>query len=179
MTDPASEHQEQAELAVKQVACAVLTVSDTRDAGTDVSGPKAARLLEVAGHVIVDRGRCRDEPDAIGRSLDDWCGRAAVQAVIMTGGTGIGTRDRTVEVVRDRLTIELEGFGEIFRWLSYEAIGPNAMMSRAVAGIVVAPPESGGETVVFAIPGSPKAVELAITRLIGPQLSHIVWVRVT
>jgi molybdenum cofactor biosynthesis protein B len=97
-------------------------------------------------------------------------------AIMVTGGTGVAPRDRTVEVVRRLLTIELEGFGELFRMLSYRQIGAAAMLSRAVGGLIAAP-ESGCESLVFAMPGSSNAVRLAMTELILPQLPHLAYLR--
>ncbi|MFB3138591.1 MAG: molybdenum cofactor biosynthesis protein B, partial [Phycisphaerales bacterium] len=91
--------------------------------------------------------------------------------------TGISTRDTTIEVVRRLLTVELEGFGELFRMLSYQQVQAAAMLSRAVGGLVVRDPQAGGGTFIFALPGSTDAVELAVGELIGPQLAHLVWQR--
>jgi hypothetical protein len=106
-------------------------------------------------------------------------GRAtpSIDAIISTGGTGIARRDSTIDVVRSMLTHELDGFGELFRMLSYEQVGPAAMLSRAVGGLVMRDPAHGGDTFLFAVPGSVNAVETAVSKLIAPQLAHLVWER--
>ena len=149
MTDPAP-HLAHAAASRRgaPIHVAVLTVSDTRTEETDTSGARIAELLVAAGHVIADRRIVRDEPVEIGAALDAWLIDDAVQAVLMTGGTGIGVRDTTIEVVRDRLTSELEGFGELFRMISFQQIGPAAMLSRAVAGLVSRAAQHGGDTFV-------------------------------
>lgn len=156
------------------VRCAVLTISDSRTPATDGSGPVAERLLAGGGHQIVERALVRDEPAQIGAALDRWLADERVQAIVTTGGTGIAPRDRTIEVVRDLLTMELQGFGELFRMLSYDEVGSLAMLSRAVGGLVV---RDGLDTLLFALPGSPRAVELAVSRLIAPELDHLVGLR--
>ncbi len=179
MTDPSREHQLSAAANGRTVRCAVLTVSDSRTPGTDVSGPLAAKLLAERGHLVVERDIVPDEPDAIARKLEAWIAQPGIDAVVTTGGTGLAPRDRTVEVVRGLLTTELEGFGELFRMLSYGQIGANALMSRAVGGLVSRRPDEGGDTFLFALPGSSKAVELGVKELVAPQLGHLVWLRKT
>lgn len=171
------EHERRAAGEVSPIRCAVLTVSDTRTPATDTSGPLAAKLLEASGHVVVARAIVPDEPPAIAAQLERWLADPAVAAVVSTGGTGLAPRDRTVDVVRPMLTTELESFGELFRMLSWNQVGGLALLSRAVGGMVSRPPAEGGDTFVFALPGSGKAVELAVRELIGPQLRHLVWVR--
>lgn len=177
MADPAREHEMSAAAQVRQVRCAVLTVSDSRTAGTDVSGPLAAKLLAERGHVVVHQDIVPDDPAAISERLETWIADPGIDAVVSTGGTGLAPRDRTVEVVRALLTTELEGFGELFRMLSYKQVGANALMSRAVGGLVSRPLEAGGDTFVFALPGSSKAVELGVKELVAPQIGHLVWLR--
>lgn len=159
-----AEHRAQAP---SNVACFVLTVSDTRTLATETSGAAIARLLEDAGHTVVGRQVVRDEPDEVTRVVLEAIGGGAARAVMTTGGTGIARRDSTYEAVTGLFEKRLDGFGELFRMLSYEDIGPAAMLSRAAAGIV-----SG--CVVFMLPGSEAAVRLAMTRLILPELGHIV-----
>jgi molybdenum cofactor biosynthesis protein B len=118
-----------------------------------------------------------DDPAKIRSQIEQWLADDSILAILITGGTGIGNRDSTVEVVRGLLTVELDGFGELFRMLSYEQVRAAAMLSRAIGGLVVRPAGEGGDTLIFAMPGSPAAVELAMSRLIGPQLSHLVWER--
>jgi len=157
----------------------VLTVSDTRTPETDVSGPLVERLLAAHDHLVTQKTIVRDDPDAIAVRLEAWIADDRVQVILTTGGTGIARRDTTIEVVRRLVTVELEGFGELFRMLSYRSIESAAMLSRAIAGLVCRDEGAGGDTFVFAIPGSPDAVETAVTGLIAPQLSHLVWHRRT
>ncbi len=175
----ADEHQQQATDFARNhpVRCAVLTVSDTRTAETDRSGPLIQRLLTEAGHTIVHHNIVPDEPPAIAHQIEAWLADARVQVILTTGGTGIAPRDTTIEVVRRLLTVELEGFGELFRMLSYRDIKAAAMLSRAVAGLVANEAEAGGDTFIFAMPGSTDAVETAVSQLIVPQLAHLIWQR--
>jgi molybdenum cofactor biosynthesis protein B len=164
----------------RSVACAVITCSDTRKPEEDESGQLIRRLLEEAGHTHPVYRVVRDEPEVIRGLIREFSGREDVQAIILNGGTGVSRRDNTFDAVSSMLTKTLPGFGEIFRMLSYQTIGSGAMLSRATAGIVVAgaaAPASGEavHTVVFSIPGSPNAVELAMSKLIVPELSHLVW----
>jgi molybdenum cofactor biosynthesis protein B len=123
-------------------------------------------MLEHAGHSVVGRRIVRDEPSEIKESIED-AAKAGARAVIITGGTGIGRRDSTYEVVTGLLEKRLDGFGELFRTLSYEEIGSAAMMSRAVAG-------TARGMIVFALPGSTGAAKLAMEKLILPELGHSV-----
>lgn len=167
-----------ADMARRQpVRCAVLTVSDTRTAATDEGGPLVARLLEQASCQVVARAIVKDEPSAIAAQLEPWLADGGIDAILTTGGTGIAKRDTTIEVVRRLLTHELEGFGELFRMLSYPQVKAAAMLSRAVGGLVARDPQQGGDTFLFAMPGSLNAIETAMTNLIAPQLPHLVWER--
>ena len=157
--------------------CAVLTVSDSRTLETDESGALVVELLTEAGHQVVDRQRVPDDADVVHERLDLWIGQPQIDAVLITGGTGIGRRDTTIGVVRRVLTTELEGFGELFRMLSYDQVKGAAMLSQAIGGLVIRPDEAGGDTFVFAMPGSPNAVETAMKNLIAPQLAHLVGER--
>lgn len=130
-----------------------------------------------AGHIAAECTIVRDEPAEITAQLERWLADPSIDAILTTGGTGIAKRDTTIEVVRRLLTVELEGFGELFRMLSYEQVKAAAMMSRAVAGLVIREPVRGGDTFIFAMPGSPNAVETAMSKLIAPQLAHMVWER--
>ncbi len=176
---PSGEHQEKAAKRAKAepVRCAVLTVSDTRTAASDRGGPLIEQHVADAGHVVVARAISPDDAHAIESQLEQWLGDPLIHAILTTGGTGVARRDTTIEVVRRLLTVELEGFGELFRMLSYEQVKAAAMMSRAVAGLVARDPDDGGDTFVFAMPGSPNAVEVAMSKLIAPQLGHLVWER--
>jgi molybdopterin adenylyltransferase len=151
----------------KSVACFVITVSDTRTEATDTGGRAIVDLLTGAGHRIAGRSLVRDDPeqlrDAIGRQLAN----PDVQVIITTGGTGVTSRDCTYEAVSSMLWKRLDGFGELFRMLSYEQIGSGAMLSRALAGVVAG-------RVIFALPGSEAAVRLAVEKLLIPELGHLV-----
>lgn len=150
--------------------CAVLTVSDSRTADNDGGGDTIASRLEQAGHEILEREWVRDEAMEIGKVITQWLTREDLQIIFTTGGTGISSRDTTVEVVERFLEKRLDGFGELFRALSFEEIGAAAMLSRATAGLVRG-------VFVFALPGSVAAVELALDRLILPELEHLLWER--
>jgi molybdopterin adenylyltransferase len=147
------------------VRCFVVTISDTRTEATDTSGNAISDLLAAGGHDIVGRQIVRDEPALV----RDVVQRAAAGAdvVITTGGTGITSRDSTFEAIESLLHKRLDGFGELFRMLSYQEIGAAAMLSRASAGTV-------GRAAVFSLPGSEHAVRLAVTKLILPEIGHVV-----
>jgi molybdenum cofactor biosynthesis protein B len=145
----------------------VLTVSDTRTAETDSSGRAIREFLERAGHQVTGFAIVRDEPTLVTASVKQWLTDAATRVIITTGGTGITTRDGTFEAMDALFEKRLDGFGELFRMLSFEEIGAAAMMSRAVAGTV-------GGCVVVSMPGSTAAVELAMRRLLLPELGHMV-----
>jgi molybdenum cofactor biosynthesis protein B len=157
-----SEHRK---AAVANVRCAVLTISDTRALETDFSGRAIVDLLEGAGHVVAKRQILCDDPMDVHDAVLAQLG--GVDALITTGGTGITSRDSTYEAVAGLLEKTLEGFGELFRALSYQEIGSAAMLSRATAGVARG-------TAVFMLPGSEHAVRLAMTRLILPELGHVV-----
>jgi molybdenum cofactor biosynthesis protein B len=149
------------------VRCYVLTISDTRKPSTDTSGMAIAQLLEGNGHEVLGRGIINDDPDAIRAALVQQLDQPSVQVIITTGGTGITSRDSTYEVVGSLLEKRLEGFGELFRMLSYHEIGPSAMMSRACAG-------TARGKIVASLPGSENAVRLAMSKLLLPELGHLV-----
>ena len=151
----------------RTVACFVLTVSDTRTLETETSGRTIAIMLESAGHRVTGRRVVKDEPADVAAAVQAALDAGDAQVVITTGGTGIARRDSTHEALAGLFEKELPGFGELFRMLSFEAVGPAAMLSRATAGIV-----SG--RAVFLLPGSEDAVRLAMERLILPELGHIV-----
>ncbi|RMF61675.1 MAG: molybdenum cofactor biosynthesis protein MoaB [Bacteroidetes bacterium] len=148
------------------VRCAVVTVSDTRTEETDTSGALMRRRLAEEGHDVVHYVLVPDEPDLIAEHLDALAGK--VEVILFNGGTGISRRDTTYEALSARMEKTLPGFGELFRMLSYEEIGPGAMLSRATAGVY-------RDTLIFATPGSTNAVRLALERLILPELRHLVW----
>jgi molybdopterin adenylyltransferase len=156
------------ESAPEVVRIAVLTISDTRTPETDTGGDTVEELLRGAGHEVVERDIVRDDASSIRTRLVDLLARTDVDAVVTTGGTGISARDTTYEVVDRMLEKKLDGFGEIFRMLSYEEIGAAAILSRAVAGAV-------GAKFVACLPGSRNAVRLAVEKLLVPELSHVVF----
>jgi molybdenum cofactor biosynthesis protein B len=158
------EHKAHAPLVVR---CFVLTVSDTRTEATDSSGRAIADLLTAAGHAIAGRAIVKDDADMVREVLERQLASADVQVLIATGGTGITSRDSTYEVIAGLLQKRLDGFGELFRMLSFEQIGPAAMMSRACAGIAAG-------HIVVSLPGSEAAVRLAMERLLIPELGHLV-----
>jgi molybdopterin adenylyltransferase len=149
------------------VTCFVLTISDTRKEGTDTSGRAIAEALEASGHHVADRKIVRDEPVTIRQTIVSAMNDPGVQVIITTGGTGITSRDSTYEVVVSLLDKRLDGFGELFRVLSYQEIGASAMMSRACGG-------TAQGKIILSLPGSENAVRLAMTKLILPELGHLV-----
>lgn len=157
------EHQETGKHFVAR--CAVITCSDTRFKDTDHSGNRIAELLEEAGHEVLFRNLVPDDADRIRNAVQEAKSLEA-QLIITTGGTGISRRDTTFEAIQDLITTKIPGFGELFRMLSWEEIGPAAMMSRATAGLT-------DNAVLFALPGSRNAVELAMQQLILPQIGHL------
>jgi molybdenum cofactor biosynthesis protein B len=166
MTIPSSveQHREQAP---DSVTCAVITVSDTRNLENDRSGLLIEQELLAAGHTVVERRVVRDEPEELTHAVGHFVDGVRVQAVLLTGGTGIAPRDQTPQTIREMLSAEIPGFGELFRMLSYEEIGSAAMLSRALGGVI-------GSTVVLVMPGSTAAVRLAMEKLIVPELAHLV-----
>jgi molybdenum cofactor biosynthesis protein B len=144
----------------------VLTVSDTRTPQNDTSGLAIRDLLVTAGHHVAGWAIIKDDEAQVTRSVRERIADEQVQAIITTGGTGITSRDSTYEAVQALLDKRLDGFGELFRMLSFQEIGSAAMMSRAVAGSI-------GRKAVFVLPGSEKAVRLAMTRLVIPELGHV------
>jgi len=167
MSEAGSVPSEHKAHAPKSVGCFVLTISDSKTPETDTSGSVIRELLEKAGHSVVGSAIVRDEPSAVQAVIRRQAADARVQAVVMTGGTGITSRDSTFEAVETLLDKRLTGFGELFRFLSYQEIGPAAMLSRAQAGV------SRGR-IIFSLPGSPDACRLALEKLILPELGHLV-----
>ena len=143
----------------------MLTISDSRTAATDRAGDAIVEALTAAGHQVVARQIVRDEPSLV---RDFVVNHAATgQVIVTTGGTGITSRDTTYEAISGLLEKTLDGFGELFRMLSYDEIGAAAMLTRACAGTI-------GRTIVFVLPGSPHAVALAMNKLILPEIGHVV-----
>jgi molybdenum cofactor biosynthesis protein B len=149
------------------LSLAVVTVSDTRTIETDTSGTLIVAMAEEAGHRIVGRVIVPDEPGEMCPLLKAFSERADLHAVLVTGGTGISPRDQTFETVSALLTKPLPGYGELFRMLSFAEIGPACLLSRAVGGLI-------DKLVILVMPGSRAAVELAMRRIILPELPHIV-----
>jgi molybdopterin adenylyltransferase len=145
----------------------VLTVSDTRTDDNDTSGRAIGEMLSAAGHHVAGKAIEKDEPARVGELVRQQAAIGDVDAIITTGGTGLTSRDGTFEAIDALLTKRLPGFGELFRMLSYEDIGSAAMMSRACAGTI-------GKAVVIALPGSEKAVRMAMSKLVIPELTHLV-----
>ncbi|MEJ7841863.1 MAG: MogA/MoaB family molybdenum cofactor biosynthesis protein [Rubrobacter sp.] len=165
MSESVQQHRESAP---ETVRIAVLTVSDTRTPETDTGGDVVEELMRGAGHEVVAREIVRDEAASIRTMLVDLLDRTDVDAVVTTGGTGISARDTTYEVVDRMIEKKLDGFGELFRMLSYEEIGAAAVLSRAVAGTV-------GTRLVASLPGSRNAVRLGVEKLLAPEIAHVVF----
>jgi len=146
---------------------ALVTISDTRDAGSDHGGAYLQEALLAAGHAVTRRDRVRDEAADIREALRAAVADDEVDLVLTTGGTGIAPRDVTFDTLRGLLDSEIPGFGELFRWLSYAEIGAATILSRALGGLL-----SG--KVVLALPGSPKALRLALERIVLPEAGHLV-----
>lgn len=153
---------------VEQANCWVITVSDSRTKETDESGRSIREELEAQGHRLLNYQIVKDEPSQIGEILAEAQKDGRVQVVILNGGTGISSRDTTYEVVHEFIDKELPGFGELFRYLSFEEVGPRAILSRATAGVMEG-------KLIFSLPGSPQAVKLALKGLILPLLRHAVY----
>ena len=149
------------------VRCAVITVSDSRTLDTDTGGQTVIDHLTAAGHTVDCREIIPDEPSRMRSLLVSLRDRDDLDVILMTGGTGITSRDQTYETVSELLDKRLPGYGEIFRMLSYQDIGPAAILSRAVGGLI-------GRKVLLTMPGSPAAVHLAMEKITVPQLPHLV-----
>ncbi len=146
---------------------AVLTISDTRDERTDESGEAAKRFIEEKGHQVLTHKIVKNDKQLIQAVVKEMMQDPKIDVIITIGGTGISGRDLTVEAVSKLLDKEIVGFGELFRSLSYQEIGETAMISRATAG-------TANGKIVFCLPGSKKAVELALNKLILPRLGHVI-----
>jgi molybdenum cofactor biosynthesis protein B len=154
--------------ALPALRCAIVTVTDTRTIDTDESGAEIRRLLEAAGHHVTAYTLLPNNEARVRGQVRTLIARNDLDAVLITGGTGLGSKDRTVEAVRPLLEKELPGFGELFRVVSFqEQIGAAAILSRALAG-------SAGGKLVVSMPGSKAAVELAMTRILLPELRHAI-----
>ncbi|MGD0389084.1 MAG: MogA/MoaB family molybdenum cofactor biosynthesis protein [Tepidisphaeraceae bacterium] len=148
--------------------CAIVTLSDTRTIDSDISGKRIAELLRDDGHVVAEHRVIPDDAGGFGRVLEELLGRTDVDAILSTGGTGISRRDQAIGVIERVIETPLPGFGELFRMLSWDQIGSGAMLSRASGGI------ARGK-LLLAMPGSTAAVELAMTKLILPELRHVLF----
>ncbi len=169
MSESVQQHRESAP---DHVRVAVLTVSDSRTPENDTGGDTIQESLESASHETVDRRLVEDDPESIQTALVEMLDREDVDAVITTGGTGVSARDSTYEVVSRTIDRPLDGFGEIFRMLSYEEIGAAAFLSRATAGVINVP---AGAKFVASLPGSSNAVRLAMEKLLVPEIAHVVF----
>ena len=149
------------------VGCFVLTISDSKTPETDTSGALIRELLSASGHRVAGHAIVKDEPAQVAAVIRSGCAAPSVEAFILTGGTGITSRDSTYEAIEALLDKRLAGFGELFRMLSYEEIGAAAMLSRAQGGVVQG-------RVLFSLPGSPNACRLALEKLIIPELPHLI-----
>jgi molybdopterin adenylyltransferase len=162
--------QQHREIAARQgpVHVAIVTVSDTRTRANDTGGDLIEQRVTAAGHTVVFRTLVKDEPDQIGALLDRIVGETDARLLLFTGGTGIAPRDTTYDALARKLEKTMPGFGELFRMLSYSEVGAAAMLSRATAGTYRG-------RVVFAMPGSPNAVQVAMDKLIMPEIQHLAW----
>lgn len=160
-------HHEHKELSPKSVNCAVLTVSDSRTEETDESGRLLKQRLADNGHAVLFYALLKNDAGAIRETLENLISRADIQVIMTTGGTGVSRRDVTVETVSPLLEKKFDGFGELFRYLTYQDIGATSVMSRAMAGVVRG-------KVVICLPGSLGAVTLAMDRVILPEIGHMV-----
>ena len=164
MSDSVKEHKAAAKASVK---IAIVTVSDTRTLETDTSGLLIDQISTQAGHEVAWRKIVRDEPAEILNVIAESQSDPSIQAILITGGTGISPRDQTVETLENLFTKTIPGYGELFRWLSYQEIGPSCILSRATAGLI-------GHRVALLMPGSRAAVKLAMEKIIVPELPHLV-----
>ncbi len=152
----------------RTVRCAIITLSDTRDETTDKSGKRIKDLLAEQNQPVTSYQILKDEPDQITAAVRDLLAQPNVDVIITNGGTGIAPRDTTFEAIQGLLEKEIPGFGEMFRMLSYEDIGPAAMLTRATAGVAQG-------KVIISLPGSTGAVELGMTKLVLPELGHMLF----
>jgi molybdenum cofactor biosynthesis protein B len=167
MTGSSQQHRE---IAARQgaVHVAIVTVSDTRTRETDTGGDLIEQRVTGASHVVVFRTLVKDEPDQIVVLLDKIVSETDARLILFTGGTGIAPRDTTYDALARRLEKTMPGFGELFRMLSFGEVGAAAMLSRATAGTYRG-------RVVISMPGSPNAVQVAMDKLIMPEIQHLAW----
>lgn len=162
----ADEHREWA--GQQPVGIAIVTVSDTRTPETDVNRQYLETRLGALGHHVAAYRLIKDEPEQVAAALDELSAISDVRLILFNGGTGISPRDTTYDVISRKLEKVMPGFGELFRILSYHEVGAAAMLSRATAGVYRG-------TLVFSMPGSPNAVEVAVEKLILPEINHLAW----
>jgi molybdopterin adenylyltransferase len=162
----ANEHRQKAGKGA--VTLAIVTVSDTRTPETDQNRQYIEERLTELGHYIAAYRLIKDEPDQVGVVIEELTAMPEVQLVLFNGGTGISARDTTYDVVSRYLEKTLPGFGELFRMLSFQEVGAAAMFSRATAGVY-------HNTLIFSMPGSPNAVQVALEKLIIPEINHLAW----
>lgn len=160
-------HHEHREHMPTKVRVSILTLSDTRSEADDMSGKLLLELFRAAGHAIDQYRVIQEDSDLIRATLEEWLARQP-DAIVTTGGTGLTARDGTIEVAKTLFSKELPGFGEVFRFLSFQQIGSAAILSRATAGVAQ-------DSLLACLPGSVKAVRLAATRILLPEIGHMVW----
>lgn len=167
---PSASTEQHREIAARQgqIRVAIVTVSDTRTRANDSGGDLIENRIVAAGHAVAFREIVRDEPDQIGCLLDRIIDTTDARLILFTGGTGIAPRDTTYDVIAQRLEKPMPGFGELFRALSYVEVGAAAMLSRATAGVY-------RKRLIFSMPGSPNAVQVAMDKLIIPEIDHLAW----
>ncbi|HMB54806.1 MAG TPA: MogA/MoaB family molybdenum cofactor biosynthesis protein [Thermoanaerobaculia bacterium] len=165
--DQPSVDQHRAAAAGAPLGYALVTVSDTRTPDDDVTGRRMRELVEAAGHAVAEQAIVRDEVAALRAAAEALLAADGVDVIVFAGGTGVAPRDVTVEALEPMFERPLPGFGELFRLLSHRQIGAAAMLSRATAGVAAG-------CALFALPGSPKAAELALSELILPEAAHLV-----
>lgn len=160
-------YQEHRQKSPQSVNCAVLIISDSRTEQDDESGRLIKQKLSQNGHQVMAFSLLKNDAESIKKKITELLGQADLQVIIASGGTGVSHRDVTVETISPMLEKKLDGFGELFRFLSYQEIGSASMMSRALAGVV-------GGKVILCLPGSLGAVTLAMDKLILPEIGHMV-----
>lgn len=160
-------HLEHKELSPKAITCSVLIISDSRTEKTDESGKYLQDILQGNGHTVVDYALLKNDTESIKKKLEEYLEQEGLQVIISSGGTGVSMRDVTVETVTPMLDKMLDGFGELFRTLSYMEIGTASIMSRAIAGVI-------GGKIILCVPGSLAAVKLAVEKIILPEIGHMV-----
>jgi len=167
---PSASTEQHKQIAAKQgpVKVAIITVSDTRTRENDTGGDLIENRIVAAGHLVVFRTIVKDEPDQIAALLDKITGETEARLLLFTGGTGIAPRDTTYDVISRKLEKHMPGFGELFRMLSFSEVGAAGMLSRATAGTYRG-------RVIMSMPGSPNAVQVAMDKLIIPEIEHLAW----